>query len=113
MKDDRVYLQHIRDSIARILEYTKGGSNEFMHDSKIQDAVIRNLEIIGEAVKHLSDDLRSPNSDIPWKQIAGMRDELIHEYFGVDAGIVWNVIAQHLPLLKEKIDNLLKNLGPA
>ena len=112
MKDDRIYLQHIRDSIGRILEYTSGGPDEFIHDNKIQDAVIRNLEIIGEAVKHLSDDLRNPNSDIPWKQIAGMRDELIHEYFGVDIRIVWNVIEHHLPALKEKIDGLLKNMAP-
>ena len=97
MKDDRIYLRHIHDSIGHILNYTSGGAAEFQQNTQIQDAVIRNLEIIGEAVKHLSDDLRISNPEISWKQIAGMRDELIHEYFGVDMGIVWNVIEYHLP----------------
>lgn len=110
MKDDRVYLQHILDALLRILEYTSlGGWETFRSDKKSQDAVVRNLEIIGEAVKHLSNPLRERMQDIPWKKIAGMRDELIHEYFGVDMGIVWKVIENEIPKLKVKIEQLLQD----
>ncbi len=68
-----------------------------------QDAVARNLEIIGEAVKGLSEEIRSANPDVPWKQIAGMRDVLIHHYFGVKMDIVWQVVADHLPPLAVKV----------
>src|SRR3989338_3688898 len=108
MKDDRIYLSHIRDAIIRIHDYTSSGYEVFQRDSKSQDAVIRNFEIIGEAVKHLSKDLRGQHADIPWKKIAGLRDELIHEYFVVDLKIVWNIIKNEMPRLKEKVDFLLK-----
>ena len=107
MKDDRIYLQHIRDAINRILSYTASGRDAFLANPQAQDAVIRNLEIIGEAVKHLSSELRQQHPDIPWKQIAGMRDEMIHEYFGVDVNIVWKVIERHIPTLSQKINSLL------
>jgi uncharacterized protein with HEPN domain len=73
----------------------------------VQDAVIRNLEVIGEAVKGLSDDLRSANRDVPWKQIAGMRDVLIHHYFGVKLETVWQVVIEHLPPLHRRVQGLL------
>lgn len=82
LKGDRVYLLHIRDAIQHILDYTKEGREAFLRDRRTQDAVVRNLEIVGEAVKHLGDALKSEHPEIPWKQIAGMRDRLIHEYFG-------------------------------
>ena len=109
MKDDRIYLQHIRDAISRILSYTASGREAFLATPQAQDAVIRNLEIIGEAVKHLSAELRQQHPDIPWKRIAGMRDEMIHEYFGVDLRIVWNVIEQHLPVLSQGVTRLLSD----
>lgn len=84
MKDDRVYLWHIRDCIERIVDYTREGRDAFLNDPKTQDAVIRNLEIIGEAVKNVSEDLKKFYPDIPWPRIAGMRDRMIHEYFGLD-----------------------------
>ena len=108
MKDDRVYLQHIHDAIGRILSYTAGDRDAFLANPQAQDAVIRNLEIIGEAVKHLSPELRQQHPDIPWKQIAGMRDEMIHEYFGVDVHIVWKVVERHLPTLRQTIESLLR-----
>ena len=108
MKDDRIYLSHIRDAIHQILDYTAGGYEEFRKDRKGQDAVIRNFEIIGEAVKRLSQGVRTQNDDIPWKKIAGLRDELIHEYFGVDLKIVWNIVENELPRLRDKVDLLLK-----
>lgn len=107
MKDDRIYLQHIRDALGRIVSYTAGGRDAFLANPQAQDAVIRNLEIVGEAVKHLSSELREQHADLPWKRIAGMRDEMIHEYFGVDLQIVWNVIEQHIPALSQKVNSLL------
>jgi uncharacterized protein with HEPN domain len=107
VKDDRVYLSHIRDAIERIDNYTSGGRDEFLTNEMAQDAVIRNLEVIGEAVKGLSEELRSANPDIPWKQIAGMRDVLIHHYFGVKLETVWGVVAEHLEPLGTKVKALL------
>ncbi len=107
MNDDRAYLEHIRDAIARIESYAEAGEDSFTADTKTQDAVIRNLEIIGEAVKGLSPALKEANSDIPWKRIAGMRDQLIHGYFGVNIDLVWGVVAHEMPLLKSKVEKLL------
>ncbi len=107
MKDDRVYLRHIRDAIARIGSYVTGGREAFLADTMIQDAVIRNLEVIGEAVKNLSSGLRDRHPDIPWTRIAGMRDVLIHEYFGVRIETVWAAVENRLPELKRYVDELL------
>lgn len=107
MKEDRVYLAHIRDAIERIDAFTSGGRDRFLADAMVQDAVIRNLEVIGEAVKGLSEDLRLSNPGVPWKQIAGMRDVLIHHYFGVKLETVWQVVVQHLPQLSERVQQLL------
>jgi len=107
VKDDRVFLAHIRDAIQKIDAFTAGGRDEFLATPIVQDAVIRNLEVIGEAAKGLSDELRIANPDIPWKQIAGMRDVLIHHYFGVKIETVWQVVIQHLPPLGERIRKLI------
>ena len=79
-----------------------------MNEPMVQDAVIRNLEVIGEAVKGLSTDLRNANPDIPWQRIAGMRDVLIHHYFGVKLETVWQVLVEHLPNLKSRVNDLLE-----
>jgi len=109
MKDDTIYLLHIRDAIDRIFTYTTDGESAFKNDLKTQDAVIRNFEIIGEATKKLSDTLKTKHPDIPWRKITGMRDRLIHDYFGVSLNIVWDTIINFLPELKKKIEGLLKN----
>ena len=88
MKRDSAYLSHIRDATRRIQEYTHGGQVAFMGSTLIQDAVIRNLEIIGEATKALSPEFRDKHPGIPWSSMAGMRDVLIHGYMGVDLKIV-------------------------
>lgn len=107
MKDDVVYLRHIVGAIKDIETYTVGGREEFFATKMIQDAVIRNLEIIGEAVKNLSPSFRGEHPDIPWKQIAGLRDVLIHHYFGVDVGSVWLVVESRLPGLLQRLKPLL------
>ena len=110
MKDDRVYLWHIRDCIDRIFDYTQDGEAAFFRDTKTQDAVVRNLEIIGEASRNLSESFKNTHPDIPWIKISDMRNKLIHEYFGVSLTIVWDVIIDILPQFKGQILEILTNL---
>ena len=108
-KDPKIFLEHILDSIGAIEEYTKNiGEDEFCAARKTVDAVVRNIEIIGEAVKNLSTGFKNKAPHIPWKKIAGMRDNLIHEYFGVNKSLVWEVVKKDLPELKKEIELLLK-----
>ena len=92
----------------RIATYTEGLTfNQFMKDSKTQDAVIRNLEIIGEAAKNLSSRLRKTHPRIPWKELAGVRDKMIHYYFGINYEIVWTITKEELPSLLSQIEDIL------
>ncbi len=104
MKDDKLYLTHIMECIQKIETYTEKGREAFMGDTQIQDAVIRNLEIIGEATKNVSDDLRKAHPDVSWRRWAGFRDVLIHGYIRVDIEAVWNSVERELPGLKRKIE---------
>ncbi|WP_158735810.1 DUF86 domain-containing protein [Alteribacillus sp. YIM 98480] len=110
MKDDKLYLTHILECITNIETYLPNGEEDFFRSKLIQDAVIRNLEIIGEATKRVSKDFREQHSHVPWREMAGLRDVLIHDYFGVDNGIVWNVVEKEIPPLKDKITDLLNQL---
>ncbi len=110
MKDDRVYLEHIRDALADIGTYTSAGRDAFFEQRIRQDATLRKLEVIGQAVKNLSDDSKSRQPQIPWKQIAGMRDKVIHDYFGVNLEIVWAVVEKDLPQLMSAIRDLLASI---
>ncbi len=93
MKDVRTFLLHVLESIEIIEKHTQDMSrDEFMEDAKTQDAVLRRLEIIGEAVRNAPIDFRDKCPEIPWKAIAGTRDILIHEYFGVDLELVWEIV---------------------
>ena len=105
--DPRVYLSHVRDALANILEYTKDGRDTFMRSRMIQDAVVRNLEVVGEAVKRLDEVTKTRAPDVPWRRIAGMRDVLIHDYFGVELEIVWQVVEEQVRPLLEVIERLL------
>jgi uncharacterized protein with HEPN domain len=107
VKDERIFLGHIRDAIRDLNEYAAVGREVFMVDRMRQDAVIRKLEIVGEAVKHVSEVTRQRRPEIPWKQIAGMRDRLTHAYFGVDLGLVWRVLERDLRSLHVAIEALL------
>ncbi len=111
MRRDQVYLQHILDAISRIESYVLVGRDEFMSASHWQDAVIRQLEIIGEATKRLSEDLRSQHGEVPWRRIAGLRDVLIHDYMGVDLSAVWAIAQENLPALKRQIQAILHSSG--
>jgi uncharacterized protein with HEPN domain len=109
-KDEAVLLDHIQEAILKIEEYTESLSKEeFLDDERTQDAVIRRLEIIGEASKNLSSKVEDEKFDEIWEGAAEMRDVLIHQYFGVDLEIVWNTVTQSIPELKENINEINKN----
>jgi len=107
VKDAAIYLRHIRDAIARIEKYTAQGRKAFFEDSMVQDAVIRNLEVIGEAVRSLPPELKRRHPEIPWRSITALRNVLIHEYFGVDLEIVWRVVQRRIPTLKRHVEAML------
>lgn len=109
MNRDALYLRHVLDAIGKIERYVEVGYEEFMAASHWQDAVIRQLEIIGEAVKRISPDLLGSRPDIPWRRIAGMRDVLIHDYMGVDLEAVWRVTQQELASLRQAVEVLMGN----
>ena len=111
VRDDSVYLQHILDAIRRIEEYLRTADESmFMNNSLLQDGVIRQIEIIGEAVKRLSISVRTTNTEVPWSDIARMRDKLIHDYFGVDIEKVWLVTQDDIPVLKKNVEEIIKGL---
>jgi uncharacterized protein with HEPN domain len=106
---DAAALADIVEAIARIQRYVGHASlAEFLQKPETQDAVVRNFEVIGEAVKNLSDALRTKHSDVEWVKIAGMRDRLIHHYFSVDWDVLWNALRENLPELKEQVERILR-----
>lgn len=106
-RTDREFVSDIQEAIRRVMDYTSGMTYEaFLADTKTQDAVVRNLEIIGEAAKNLSENIRAKRADIPWKGMTGIRDKLIHHYFGVNLDIVWQVATADLPQLTDSLTTM-------
>jgi uncharacterized protein with HEPN domain len=107
MKDDQIYIEHILQSIDRIESYLTGKDHQsFSNDYLTQDAVVRQLEIIGEATKRISKELQNINSQVPWSDMSGMRDILIHDYIDVDIDIVWKTATESIYKLKSMLQNL-------
>lgn len=108
-RDARVYLEDMLVAAEKVAEYTKGLSfQQFCADSKTFDAVLRNLEVIGEAAKNITDDMRSRYPAIEWRKITGLRDILIHEYFGIDEDIIWDVVQNKVPELAAHLRAILR-----
>lgn len=110
----RLYLTHILESADLVASYVRGlDLVEFAKDQQLQDAVVRRIEIIGEAVKNLPPGIREEHPRVPWKRIAGMRDKVIHDYMGVDIELVWTVAETLMPQLRSEISRILEDLDPA
>lgn len=110
-RSSKLYLQDILDSLANIKEYTKELSFEgFAADQKTVDAVVRNIEIVGEATRNIPEEIKEGNPDVPWKRIMDMRNRVIHEYFGVDLEILWKTVTEDLDFLEEKVKKIIQKL---
>ncbi|MDP2925605.1 MAG: DUF86 domain-containing protein [Nanoarchaeota archaeon] len=110
-KNDLAFIEHILESINAIKEFSKNISKEELISNRLkQSAIVREIEIIGEAVKNISEILKNKHPEIEWKNIVGTRDKMIHHYFGVDLNIVWDIIKINLPDLKDKILKIKKDL---
>lgn len=108
---DKVRIQHIYDAIIEIESYLIGADfDKFMNDSMMRFACIKQMEIIGEASNHVSEEIKQQFSEIEWDQIVGMRNVFVHEYFGVDSSLVWQIIKSDLPELKEKVKEILNSI---
>lgn len=108
MRDDKERLKDIAEAIERIEKYTAKGRQAFEKDELIQNWIVRHLQIIGEATRSLSTEYREKHPGVAWSKIIGMRNILVHDYFGIDVDIVWSAVEHDLPVLKQKVGMLLK-----
>ncbi len=109
MKDDKLYLTHIQECIARIEEYTKEGKENFLEDYKTRDAVLRNLQTLAESTQRISPTLKSKYTAIDWENISAFRNVLVHDYLGVDSSEIWDIVAEDIPPLKKTIEQMLRD----
>ncbi len=111
-RGDKLYIKDILEAIIKIEQYTNGVKLEvFVRDNKTIDAVVRNISVIGEAVNYISVEIKSKYTQIPWREIADMRNKTIHEYFGIDLDILWKTVKEDLPTFKEQLIEILKIEG--
>jgi uncharacterized protein with HEPN domain len=112
LEADRVLLAHMRDCLDRILEYTNAERARFDASRLVQDAVIRNLQTLAESSQRLSTEIKGTEPQIPWRELSGFRNVIVHGYLGVDLGAVWLVVEQDLPALTKAVNRMVKRLGP-
>lgn len=111
-RDWKLFIDDIKTSINKIINYSKNLSyDKFLDDEKTIDAVVRNLEIIGEAAKKIPDNIKDKYQEIEWKKISGLRDIVIHNYFGINEGIIWDVVTNKIPELNNQIDQIIKDFS--
>ncbi len=108
-KDPLIFLQHVLDSIGDIEQFSKGLSKKgFLTNNLIQSAIVRKVEVIGEAIKHVPFSFRKKYPEVEWKKIAGTRDKLIHQYFGIDFDLLWDIVKKELPKLKKQVKEIIE-----
>lgn len=110
MKDDRLYLIHIREAIERIGEYTQEGEAAFLEDHKTQDAVLRNLHTLAESAQRISSDLKSKHSQVDWRILSAFRNVVVHNYLGISLDRIWDIVENDLPALKKNITAILETV---
>lgn len=110
MKDNRLYLIHIIECIEKIESYTQDRQDAFLSDTKIQDAVVRNLQVLAESTQRISDSLKTRRLEVDWRAIAAFRNVLVHDYLGIDQKQIWDIVERDLPDLKGKIKTILQEL---
>jgi uncharacterized protein with HEPN domain len=111
-KGDLVFIEHILESISAIEDFSKGINKEELISNRLkQSAIVREVEIIGEAVKNISEETKKKYPKVKWKEIVGTRDKMIHHYFGVDINIIWEIIKKDLPILKKQIYKIKKEIN--
>ena len=113
MKDDRLYIIHIGECLARIAQYVAGGRETFVHSTLIQDAVLRNLQTIGQSVSRLSETLREAHPEMDWRSIIGLRNVLVHDYLGINLERIWDIIERDVPNLQRTMGAILREPGGA
>lgn len=111
MKDDHLYLIHISECIERIEEYVASGQEKFIKTTMIQDAVLRNLHTLTESTQRLSNNLKDKYPNIPWANISGFRNVVVHNYLGIDLSRIWDIVNDDIPNLKHQIQNIRQDLG--
>ena len=106
-KDNTVYIEHMMTCIQKINEYTEESKEKFFNSTLIQDAVIRNLQVLAESSQRISDELKSKNIEISWREISGFRNILVHDYLGIDCDTIWSVVEKDLPVLLGSLEKML------
>ena len=110
---DGLYLLHIREYLERVTDYTVGGWGKFQNDLMTQDAVLRNLQILGESSQRLSASLKASRPEVDWQDIAAFRNRLVHDYQSINLKQVWQIITDDLPAFKQEIEAILQSMNPA
>ena len=111
MKDDRVYLRHVRECIRRIEENVADGKDRFLKSHTLQDAVLRNLQTMAESTQRVSEELKTVHPEVEWRRIAAFRNVLVHDYLGIDVERVWEITQRDVPELKQAVLNILEEEG--
>jgi uncharacterized protein with HEPN domain len=112
MKDDRLYLVHVGNCIASILEYTADGKDAFCADKKTQDAVLHNLHTLSESIQRVSSNLKRRYPTVEWREIGAFRNVIVHDYLGIDLDEIWDIVERDLPILKSQVSTILEEFGP-
>jgi len=112
LKDNRHYLEHVLECIVRVERYTAGGKEAFVADTRTQDAVLRNLQVMAESTSRLSRDLKAKHPEVNWRTLVAFRNVMVHDYLGIDLTQIWDIVERDVPELKRQVEAILRELTP-